>query len=142
MASQPFCCPLTSARSWCLQNATRTSTNTLEAPPARLTASVQLPFSDREACKELQQQPKLASQVVDAATDGSAQLVVALPLSRSTLDSFVQGVNPANQAMLTLSAITQDEVGKVTSLSFRYFQYREGTLWSHQHDATAGSNNL
>ena len=80
--------------------------------------------------------------MVDAAAEGSAQLVVALPLSQSTLDSFVQGVNPANQAMLTLSAITQEEVGKVTSLSFRYYQSYAGTLWSYQYDATATSNDL
>ncbi|KAK9825995.1 hypothetical protein WJX74_003878 [Apatococcus lobatus] len=98
---------------------TRASSNTLDAAPAGLSAGTSQLQCDRGACKDLQQHSITAYHVVNAAADGSAQLVVALPLSQTTLDSFVQGVNPAHQAVLTLSAITQEEVGKVTSLSFR-----------------------
>ena len=101
------------------------SSKTLEAVPVVLSSSNQLLLCERGASKEQQKQSGFASQALNTAAEGSGQLILALPLSQNTLDSFVQGVDPASRAILTISAITQEEVGQVTSLSFRYhvFQY-------------------
>lgn len=95
------------------------SSKSLEAAPAVLSSSNQQLLIERGASKEQHKQFDSTSQVFDRASEGSGQLILALPLSRSTLENFVEGVAPANRAILTLSAITQDEVGQVTSLSFR-----------------------
>ncbi len=120
-----------------MQNVSISASAGPEAPRPRISSnSNQQLLSHADTAKQLMHDPsasRLSRENGFAVEAPAPQLVLALPLTSSTLETFSQALSPASQAVLSLSVITQEDVGKVTSLTFRYslafFSIHAGVSW-------------